>query len=110
MDIGALNVMIEIQKNEVVADAVGNRRNTWRTFYRCHATAGGESGSEKVSAGQVVEDTDITFTIRFCKLASMLTEGNYRVVFGGVIYDIVRIDHMNFKRKSLKMYCRKVRR
>ena len=34
----------------------------------------------------------------------------YPVVFGGGIYDILDIDHMNYKKKCIKFKCRKARR
>ena len=33
----------------------------------------------------------------------------YRVLFGGEIYDLIGLDHMNYKRKSYKLRCRKAR-
>ena len=32
------------------------------------------------------------------------------IVFNGEIYNIVAVDHMNYKKKSLKLRCQKVRR
>ena len=110
MDIALLNVKITIQKNSVVTDAIGNHKNGWTDFYSCHATVSGESGNEKSVAGTTVDDTDIAFTIRWCKKASEITNTGYRVVFNGELYDITLVDHMNFKNKCLKLKCQKVRR
>lgn len=43
MEIARLNVRITFQKNEVVADTIGNRKNEWGDYYSCHATVGGEN-------------------------------------------------------------------
>ncbi len=110
MDVVLLNVKIVFQKNEVVVDAIGNHRNTWVDYYACHATVSGEGGSEKAVAGLIVEDSDLSFTVRYCRNAAEITTDGYRVVFGDALYNIVSIDHMNYKKKALKFKCEKVRR
>lgn len=114
MDIGLLNVKITFQKNAVVTDAIGNHTNAWEDYYSCHATVSGENGSknggEDESAGTTVDHANIDFTVRWCGKTSCITSDGYRVLFDGELYDIVGIDHMNYKRKSIKFRCRKVRR
>ena len=39
MEISLLNVKVTFQKNSVVADDIGNRRNVWEDYYTCHATS-----------------------------------------------------------------------
>ena len=73
MEIALLNVKVTFQKNSVVADDIGNRRNVWEDYYTCHATVSGEEGQEKATAGLTVADSDIAFTIRFCKRAAEVT-------------------------------------
>ena len=106
MNIELLNVRIYIQKNEVISDAIGNRKNAWKDYYTCYATVSAEAGKESTDASLVVDD----FTIRYCKKAATLTSTGYRVQFGGELYDILAVDHMNFKRKCIKLSCQKVRR
>ncbi len=110
MDVALLNVKIVFQKNEVVEDAIGNHKNEWTDYYACHATVSGEGGSEKAVAGLIVEDSDLSFTVRYCRNAAEITTDGYRVVFGDALYNIVSIDHMNYKKKALKFKCEKVRR
>ncbi len=110
MDVALLNVKIAFQKNEVVVDAIGNHKNQWVDYYACHVTVSGEGGSEKAVAGLIVEDSDISFTVRYCKKAAEITTDGYRVKFGDALYNIVSIDHMNYKKKALKFKCEKVRR
>ncbi len=105
MDIALLNTKILLQRNAVVVDAIGNHTNDWEDYYACHATVGGEGGSEKAAAGQTVEDVDITFTIRYCQKAAAVTADGFRVLFRGEVYNIVAVDHMNFKKKALKFKC-----
>ena len=110
MEIALLNVKIVIQKNTVVVDKIGNHKNEWTDYYSCYATASGESPSENTDAGTVVDNSKIDFTIRWCKKASAIDSTHYRVEFNGELYDIKAIDHMNFKRKCIKLSCEKVRR
>ena len=110
MDISLLNVKIKIEKSDIQTDEIGNRRNTWSRYYECFATVGGESGKEYQVAGAINEEVDITFTIRWSRKASLIKSTQHRIVFNEELYDIVAVDHMNFKKKSLKLRCRKARR
>lgn len=110
MNIELLNVRIYISKNLVVADAIGNRKNEWQPYYTCYATVSAEAGKEETDAGLVVDDSKVDFTIRWCKKAAAITSTEYRVQFNGQLYDILAVDHMNYKRKSIKLCCQKVRR
>ena len=110
MEVALLNVRITFQKNEVVTDAIGNHKNRWTDYYSCYATVSGESGTEKHTAGTTVEDSDLAFTIRWCKKASSIDATGYRVIFNGELYNIVLVDHMNYKKECLKFRCQKVRR
>ena len=105
-----LNVKITVQKNETVVDAIGNHKNTWTDYHTCFATVSGEGGSEKSVAGLIVDDSDISFTVRYCKAFADLDVTKHRVIFEGSLYNIVSIDHMNYKKKCLKLKCEKVRR
>lgn len=110
MNIGLLNTSISITKNEVTVDAIGNHKNAWVLYYHCHATVSAEAGKENTDAGLVIDSSKIDFTIRWCKKAAAIDSTHYRVEFNGELYDIKAIDHMNFKRKCIKLSCGKVRR
>lgn len=113
MEVSLLNVKITFQKNAVEVDGIGNHKNTWEDYYSCHATVSGEAGrqtSESEVAGIVADESDVSFTVRYCKKASVIDSTGYRVAFDGGVYDILAIDHMNYKKKCLKFKCRKARR
>lgn len=110
MEISLLNTRIIIQKNAVITDEIGNRKNGWTDYFSCFATINGESGGESEVAGQTVENIDAAFTVRWCSETAAVTEGGYRILWNGDIYNINRINHLNNKRKSLKFWCEKVRR
>lgn len=113
MDIALLNVKITFQKNAVMADEIGNHISSWADYYTCHATVSGEGGAklaEHLTAGQIVDDSELAFTVRYCNALKKIDSLNYRIVFDGVLYNIVSIDHMSYKKKCLKFRCKKVRR
>ena len=113
MEVSLLNVRITFQKNGVAVDGFGNKNRTWAYYYSCHATEGGEEGkqtSETDVAGTVADESEVSFTVRWCRKASAVDSTGYRVVFGGELYDILAIDHMNYKKKCIKFKCRKARR
>lgn len=110
MNVALLNVRITIQKEAVSVDSVGNHKNTWTDYFCCAATVSGESNSEAEEAGTTVDDTNADFTVRYSSETSVIDPTQYRVLFSGQIYDILSVDHMNYKRKAVKLKCRKARR
>lgn len=110
MDIALLNIRITLQKNTVVTDAIGNHKNSWTDYFACAATLGGESGNEVFQTGETLEKQEVSFTIRYCSEVKNLTTTDYRVLWDNEMYNILAIDHMNLKHKSLKIRCQKVRR
>ncbi|MBS5544405.1 MAG: phage head closure protein [Lachnospiraceae bacterium] len=110
MDVALLNRKITVQKNTVVTDAIGNHTSKWEDFYSCYAAISGESPSESTSAGMVVDNTKADFTVRWCKAVSKVTADAFRILCEDEIYNILGIDHQNFKKKSMKLKCQKARR
>ena len=113
MDVAALRSKVTFHKNETVTDKYGNHKNAWTDYYTCFATIGGEglaSSKEEQTAGTTVEDFSMTVSVRYCQKVAAIDSTHFRVMFMGEIYNIVNIDHMNFRKKSLKFTCRKERR
>lgn len=110
MNIALLNTRITIQQQATTADTIGNHLNTWQDYYTCAATVSGETNGEAEELAITVDDTNASFTIRYCEKASVITNTGFRVLFDGQIYDILTVDHQNYKRKSVKLRCRKARR
>ncbi|CUX18969.1 phage head closure protein [Clostridium sp. C105KSO13] len=110
MNIELLNVRIRLLQNAVLVDEIGNHKNSWQEYYSCYATVSAEGGTEETAAAQTVEADTIDFTLRYCRKTATLTSTGFRVEFAGEPYDITAIDHMNFKRKCVKLHCQKVRR
>ena len=110
MDVAALNVRVTFQVNETVTDKYGNHKNTWTDYYSCYATISGENGKEQAVVGETVENTDMNVTVRYCSETAAITSTKHRIVFNDEIYDILAVDHLNFKKNALKFRCRKARR
>ena len=113
MDIAAMNVRITFQKQEVVVDEIGNRTNEWTDFYSCFATISNSSGktdTESEGAGATLDELDIGFTVRFCQKTFAVNSTGYRIIWNGEVYNIVKVDYFNMKKRGLKFRCRKVAR
>ena len=110
MDIALLNRKVTVQKNKVVVDDIGNHVSKWDDFYSCYATISGESPNESTSVGTVVDNTKADFTVRWCEAVSEITADGFRICYENEIYNILGIDHQNFKKKSVKLKCQKARR
>ena len=110
MNVALMNLRITFQKNTVVTDAIGNRKNAWEDYFSCYATIRSESGAETEIAGQTIPQANGAFTVRYCKESATVTSDGYRIRCGDDLYNISYIDHQNNKRKSLKFWVQKVRR
>ena len=113
MDIAAMNVRITFQKQEVVVDEIGNRSNEWTDYYSCFATISNSSGktdTESEGAGITLDELDIGFTVRFCQKTFAMNSTGYRIIWNGEVYNIVKVDYLNMKKRGLKFRCRKVER
>ena len=113
MDIAAMNVRITFQKQDVVVDEIGNRSNEWTDYYSCFATISNSSGktdTESEGAGTTLDELDIGFTVRFCQKTFAVNSTGYRIIWNGDVYNIVKLDYLNMKKRGLKFRCRKVER
>jgi SPP1 family predicted phage head-tail adaptor len=109
MNIALLNTKVTIQRNEIVVDEIGNHSNEWIDYFTCHGTISGESGNEPEIAGQVKDTVIMDVTMRWCSLTKKIDKTHYRLKLNDEIYNIINVDHMNYKRKCIKLKCEKVR-
>lgn len=107
MKVALLNERIRLEKNTVIVDAIGNHKNKWEAYYSCFATISSESPKEETATGAMWDESKIDFTIRYSKEVAELSSLHYRVIFRGAIYEIQGIDHMNYKKKALKLHCKR---
>lgn len=115
MNVAALNIRIKFQRKTTLEDKFKNHRNVWEDFYKCSATATfpqttPAAAQEKQEAAVTVMHDKPSFTVRYCPETAAVTSDGFRVVMGEKIYDILDINPMGFKKKSLKFDCKEVQR
>ena len=113
MRIAEYNERVIFEKASVRVDEVGNHVNVWEVYFSCFAQIDGESyisSKEKERVGQTVEDVSMSVTVRFCEKTVAIDSVHYRIVFRGEIFDITKVDHLRFGKRSLTFVCRKARR
>ena len=104
-----LNEIITIRKNTVTVDQYGNHKNTWADYFTCHAYASTYIKEEE-SEVTTTDERSITFEVRYCTELTGITSTGYKVVFHGDNYNIESVDMMNWKRKTIRLKCRKEKR
>lgn len=87
-DPGKLRHRMTIQKLTAVPDEKCEQQEVWADFARVHCSVSTFIGSEKVQYRQEITDSDRSFTVRWSKKLSVLNEQDYRIVYGGEVYDI----------------------
>ena len=111
MNISRLNTRITFQENAIVTDEIGNHLNTWKDYYSCYATASTKVGvTEGEAAAQTVAQEKLDFTVRYCKEVSKIEPGTHRIILADRVYNIISMDDMAFKHRSLKFHAELVRR
>lgn len=112
MKLSQLNVRIEIQKSVSKQDEIGNSYDEWEPYFSCFAKidSRGQSLGEVEAAGLTVDHSDLIFLIRYASLLRQLTTHQFRILFDNQIYNISRIDFMNYRHQWIKLYAKKVER
>ena len=105
MNIAAMNKKITFQRLSVVTDQYGNHKNEWQADFTMSATIGGESGQETNEAGQTIPKDSFSVTVRWCAKSAQVTTDGYRIQMDDKLYNILSIDHLNYKKKALKFIC-----
>ena len=113
MNIAAMRVQVTFQKNTIVSDKYGNRKQIWEDYFSCYATAGSSTavganatGTGSESSGVVIRSEEsIAFTCRWCAALAAVTSTGYRIVCEGRNYNITYVNPMGFKHNSIKFSC-----
>ena len=110
MHIAAMNVRIMFQKNTVVSDEIGNHTNEWTDYFSCYATTSTKTGKESEEAATNTVTEKLDFNVRYCSETAQITADGFRIKLKDRVYNILSVDDMAFKHKSLKMHAELVRR
>lgn len=96
INVGSFRHLIELQKRTTERDAYGNDIPTWTTVCELRASAKDVSGREFYEAAAHQMENTVTFTMRW---HDGLT-GDMRVVFKGAAYEILQINHLEYKNRD----------
>ncbi len=107
MDIARMNTRVVFQKNTAKVDKIGNHTSKWTDYFSCFATISGEGGKEEETLGLTLDNTDISFTVRYCNKVKNITTTGFRILWQGEQYNIVKVDHLNLRKRALKFKCQK---
>lgn len=107
MRISGLNQRIELQKKEIITDEIGNRIESWEIYHLGFCKVDSQLVHESNGIATVIDDGKMSFILRWCQKLSEMNAQNYRVFFLGSIYNIIGIDSMNFKHKTIKLHCQR---
>ena len=110
MDIAAMNVRITFQKGITGTDRYGNHMNSWENVYTCWATPVMASGDESEGAGTTQVRERLDFTVRYCSELSGVFADTHRILCRGQVYNILSVNPMGYKNRSLKFCCERERR
>lgn len=103
METGTMNQRITIQRLETTVNENGLETEEWRDCYLCWAYVNGVSGSEFWAAHAVQAENTVVFTVRYCKKVAEVNPKQYRILFGGVPYNITHVDHVRFGSEEVKI-------
>lgn len=101
---------IIIQKSITGNDSNGNHILLWEDYYSCYSYVNNLSGNEYWAAAQVNSQVDLNFIIRYCSEVAHLDSEHYRIIFRNQLYNIIFVDNVQYKNKSLKLRASLVKR
>ena len=92
------NQVIQIQK-------LNDDTELYNDYYRCHAQVNKTGGNEYLIAGSVSTKNKFTFIVRYCEELKNLQfdTQTYRIVFNGVIFNILDADDFMQRHKTIKI-------
>lgn len=108
MKISRYNQKIIIEHKTITSDDIGNRLSTWVPYYTGFGFVDTKTVHETVGESHVIDDSQVTITMRWCKALSQLDSVSYRLQLNGQLFNIIGIDDMNFNHKQLKIHAQKV--
>lgn len=104
----AYNKKIEVQLLTEKEDEIKQQITSWETFFRPWAEIRCTGGREYYAAAQVNSENDMTFKIRWSrKIAGKLTS-ELRIVYSGIVYNVVHIEDPNEQHRELIIRARQL--
>lgn len=102
------NKKIEVQLLTETEDEIKQQITGWETFFRPWAEVRCIGGREYYAAAQTNSENDMTFKIRWSrKIAGKLTS-ELRIVYDGIIYNVVHIEDVNEQHREFVIRARQL--
>ncbi len=100
MKIGKLNHRISVLEHRTVTDEIGNHMTKWEEAFSLWACVTTKNATEDSDTGVIKEVQTLEFLVRQSPSVFQISSTNFRIGFGGNIYDIVGItpfyDHNSY--------------
>ncbi len=106
MQLSDFNQRITVQKGVIHPDFYGED-HSFSNFYSCFASVKEKSLAENIKEGNLVQDEILEFVIRDCRKLKELSSDSFQILFQERIYDILTIDHDQFKGRYLRITARR---
>lgn len=104
----AYNKKIEVQILKEKEDEIKQRITGWEMFFRPWAEVKCTGGREYYAAAQVNSENDMRFKIRWSKKIAGKLTSELRIVYGGIIYNVVHIEDVNEQHRELIIRARQL--
>lgn len=101
MEAGQLRHQVTIQQRQTTQDEYGAQSTAWADVKTVWAAVEPLNGRELLSAQTVHSETDTRITVRYTSISTA-----NRIVFEGVVYDILNVIDPEQRHKQLQMLCK----
>lgn len=105
MEIGRLNHRITVLEHRTVRDEIGNHMTKWEEAFSLWSCVSVRSSAESDDTGVIrqVETTD--FIVRMHPSVYRISSTGFRILFRGIIYDIIGITPYYDHNSYMKIQC-----
>lgn len=104
------NKKIEVQLLAETRDEIGQHVTGWETVFRPWAEVKCTGGREYYAAAQTNSENDMTFKIRFSKKVAGKLTSELRIIYDGIVYNVVHIEDVNEQHRELIIRARQLNR
>lgn len=109
MEISTLNQRITILEHSTKVDGIGNHKARWDEAFSCWAAVSMRnsvnSSTEQTDAGVTKEIQTLEFTIRQTPQTANLSTTAHRLMFRGILYNIIGIKPSYSTQDYMKLIC-----
>lgn len=104
----AYNKKIEVQLLMETEDEIKQQITGWKMFFRPWANIKCTGGKEYYAAAQTNSENDMIFRIRYTKMLIRKLTSELRIVYDGIIYNIIHIEDVNEQHREFIIRARQL--